>query len=343
MARVGRARPTRVAPLREVYPFQSFETSCDFVTSVGSWQPTEATLHYFTKSNLTVNFEDVKRGIICGRYDIYPVGDHQFVQNVFALTHEVDASPLLGLRILRCLSDARFIDAEGKSHFIETERVLEYFATIGVSAHCTRRWLDVMLKCGLIWSYDPTSRSVDQAKQIEISPCGLHHLAWGTTDWVYLESMSIVTPISDASTFQQMECYFNSGSTSARRLAIVKFIENAIREDKQVCLIPQHETFAGQHEIIVQLQAVAAELKGRIVSKSESRFFANDLETGRVVSWKDEGYGFVRSDRLPSDAFLHISQVLDKNITELAPWTVVAFQPEEKEKGFRATHVVIVN
>ncbi len=37
-------QPTRVATRREVFPFQAFETSCDFVTSVGSWQTTEATL-----------------------------------------------------------------------------------------------------------------------------------------------------------------------------------------------------------------------------------------------------------------------------------------------------------
>ena len=44
VAWVGRTRPTWVATRREVYLFQAFETSCDFVTSVSSKQPTEATL-----------------------------------------------------------------------------------------------------------------------------------------------------------------------------------------------------------------------------------------------------------------------------------------------------------
>ena len=43
VALVGRPRPTRVATRREVYAFSDFPTSCDFVTPVGSEQPTGGT------------------------------------------------------------------------------------------------------------------------------------------------------------------------------------------------------------------------------------------------------------------------------------------------------------
>ena len=43
MSQVGRLRPTWVATRREVYAFSDFPTSCDFVTPVGSEQPTGGT------------------------------------------------------------------------------------------------------------------------------------------------------------------------------------------------------------------------------------------------------------------------------------------------------------
>ncbi len=147
------------------------------------------------KTTLQVDVEDVKLAIIRGAYDIYPSGEHEYVQNVFALTTRSDTTPLMGLRILQLLDDTRFQQVDGATQFIEIERVLEYFAAMHLEPRIVRDWVDAMLKTGLCLSYDPTRTSIEEVDRIEVSPSGRQHLNWALNDWVYLEAMLEVTPL----------------------------------------------------------------------------------------------------------------------------------------------------
>ena len=65
-------------------------------------------------------------------------------------------------------------------------------------------------------------------------------------------------------------------------------------------------------------------------------------EQGEVIWFnQSKGYGFLkyeRQDRL----FIHISEVIDKNVESLKPGQKVEFDLMASDKGLKATNVVLV-
>src|SRR5262249_23676186 len=179
---------------------------------------------YIDGSTMLVDSEDVKKALILGKYDIYPVGQHKFVQNIFALTTEASASPLSALRILQFLYDAHHQDVDGESGYVSVNRVIDYLTVIGYDARVVSVWLDSMLKSGLCLSYDPTIISLEASSRIQLSPSGRQHRAWASTDFVYLESMMEVCPITDQSVYQQIDELFTARPPGFRQKALTLFV-----------------------------------------------------------------------------------------------------------------------
>jgi hypothetical protein len=74
----------------------------------------------------------IKQAIIKRGYDIYPVGEHPFVQNIYSLDVDVPTTPLLGLRVLQYLRDAdKNVGVEDRP-FISVESVYEHMGSLGI-------------------------------------------------------------------------------------------------------------------------------------------------------------------------------------------------------------------
>ena len=213
-----------------------------------------------THTALEVDSENAKLAIIRGKYDIYPVGQSAFVQNIYALTTETDTSPLLGLRLLRLLEDTSFQRAEGKARYVEVPQIRDYFAAMNIEPRVTDQWLEAMLNSGLLLSYDPTVSGIEKAFRVEIAPAGLQHLKWGLGDWVYMESMAEVTPLLEQAVHDNISGLLGVEMPFARRKAVRTFLSYLLGEDSKYCVIPDHAKYDPQSGIRSFLEHECVEL-----------------------------------------------------------------------------------
>ncbi|MBY0460775.1 MAG: cold shock domain-containing protein, partial [Gemmataceae bacterium] len=295
---------------------------------------------FVTKNDaLSIDRECILRAIVRGKYDLYPLGQHKFVQNLFAITTELDTTPLLGIRLLKHLDDVKFQSVEGEFRYVEVAVVLEFFADLGIPESVTSLWLDTMLKCGLCLNYDPTNNSISQAVKIEISPSGHQHLAWAIAELVYIDAMMEVTPIRNSECFTQMEAALSRNARASRLRAIQLFIEQLLAEDVRYCQIPAAEKYAAQQLLGDGLRKFAADLLIRPRSTQESKTYG--LTLGEVVHWDATGgYGFLRVDGYSRDVFLHVNSI----DTRIAGCVGERFDVDvvEEAKGLRAVRAVRV-
>jgi len=202
------------------------------------------------------NFRAVK-ALVRQKYDIYPVGMNEFVQNIFALNLELATTPLLGLRILQLLSDVT--PDERREKLIDVEQVQAYCSIMGIEDRAIRLWLDQLLKTGLILAYDPTTSEIEHSRQIEISPSGWQHLNWALWDFTYLSAMVDVTPILTRPVFDQLVSNRRDHRTSWHQ-EIGQFLEYLIDEDAAYCTLPSHETYESQTRLTAILVSLADRL-----------------------------------------------------------------------------------
>lgn len=199
----------------------------------------------------------VKNALVRSSYDIYPSGQNEFVQNVFALAEEVEASPLTGTRLLKLLSDAP--DREHEGHFLQVEHILDYMTAMQVSHRASLSWLDSLLKTGLCFSYDPTLTNVYEAQRIEISPSGRQHLSWSVNDRDYIKAMAEVTPLRDRSVFEVLRDLDRRPEREVWEKRTKVFAGYLLDEDSRYCQVPGHEAYKGQLELSDLLSRMAGE------------------------------------------------------------------------------------
>ena len=220
---------------------------------------------YVAGSTENIPASKINRAIIRQHYDIYPVGQHDFVQNVFALDASLTTTPLLGMRILQLLNDVPDKEHEGPT--IDLDQVLAYATGMGIEARAAELWLDAMLKTGLVLNYDPTIEAIESATRVEISPSGRRHLRWSMGVFEYLGAMADVTPLLSENVLDEMHRASRSDWRARTRL----FLEYVLREDSLYCTIPAHETYDSQRRLPRLLRNAAENLsKSPTTSHSHS-------------------------------------------------------------------------
>lgn len=199
----------------------------------------------------------IKRALIKGKYNLYPTGEHAFIRNIYALDEDTDTSPLLVVRILQLLKDAK--QAENGDPFITVDQVIEYFHAMLIDASVTQAILGRMLEYGLCLNYDPTVTNISHAGKIELSAAGFQHLRWGTRDSEYILSMMEITPIIDIKAFEMMLGLMRRNRKDTWWLLGKAFIQYIISEDTKTCKIPDHEAYINQAQITSNLQCLVSD------------------------------------------------------------------------------------
>ncbi|MCO8626212.1 AAA family ATPase [Burkholderia multivorans] len=202
----------------------------------------------------------IKMAVIKRRYDIYPIGEHSFVQNVFAFHFDPPTTPLLGSRILQFLRDADGRSAGDERSFVAVEHIQEHLAGLGVHPQVTMQWLGTLLQTGLVFNYDPTVMELDENSLVEASPSGNIHLLWSTLDVEYLQMMKDVTPVRDKAVYEQLVGDYSDYKNRWRK-SIRTFIEYLLAEDAIWCAVPGHSSFAGQLSVTKRLSRIAKGLR----------------------------------------------------------------------------------
>ena len=203
------------------------------------------------------------RALVRLHYDIYPVAQHDFVQNIFALNADLPTTPLLGSRLLQLLSDVPVREHEGA--VIEVSEVVAYFAGMNIEDRAVQLWLDAMLKTGLILNYDPTVQDIGTATHIEISPSGKQHLFWALGNNEYLSAMAEVTPLLSEATFRQLR---DHGKHYEWRERTVTFLDYLLDEDAMYCTAPGHDAYQSQQRMRPALVSVRDRVAPRPYERS---------------------------------------------------------------------------
>lgn len=206
-------------------------------------------------ANTSVNVRDhlVERALIRGKYDIYPQGMHDAVQNVYALETSKETTPLLGVRLMQALADVPRIDREGA--FVNVDNLVAMATTMSIDERATRVWLDKLLKTGLILNYDPTILDIDSATRLELSPAGNLHLQWARASFEYIVAMSATTSLLDESRHAEISAAL---TRSRFRTMAATFAEYLVNEDSLFCSVPDHPTYSSQARIRQALADLAA-------------------------------------------------------------------------------------
>lgn len=211
---------------------------------------------YIANTSVEVPVYRAVRALVRGHYDIYPSGQNDYVQNIFALNSDLITTPLLGVRILQLLADVP--RNERNEALILTGQIVDYLSDAGIEARATKLWLDEMLKTGLCLSYDPTVQSIDAASQIEISPSGRQHLRWASGNYEYLGQMAEVTPLMSEAAYELMRD--EDRRRTGWRPKLAAFLEYLLREDSAYCTLPVHSVYEGQARLRKELEGAAAHL-----------------------------------------------------------------------------------
>lgn len=211
---------------------------------------------YMANSADVVQEHRIKQAIVKKRYDIYPAGEHPYVQNVFSLVLEPPTTPLLPLRVLQFLRSAEQQIDDQDREFVEVPRVTEYFSATGIHPQVTNSCLSALVRTGLILNYDPTLISLDDTSKIEISPSGRTHLLWATTDAEYLQMMKDVTPIRDRKVHDDLHRCFSDYKNRWQE-SIRLFVQYLLNEDQVWCKLPHHHTYDAQTQLEKDLRRIS--------------------------------------------------------------------------------------
>lgn len=205
------------------------------------------------------------RGLIRGHYDVYPAGQHNFVQNIFVLNEVPPTSPLLGVRVLQLLADVPKREHHGA--VIDVAEVLAYCTGMNLDSRPVLLWLDTMLKTGLLLNYDPTVQDIQQATRVELAPAGRQHLEWALGNLEYLGAMAEVTPLLSEGTYRTMQACTTAARWRERTAAFLAYL---LQEDALYCSMPEHDAYASQRRITSGLEVLARQLNSATRGRSPS-------------------------------------------------------------------------
>lgn len=234
---------------------RSLRLARQFVTS-GHLAVEDLLKAYLTGEAGVVTRHKAMNAILRGNYDIYPIEQHEFVQNIFGMV-DADSSPLTGLSILQLLDDTPL--EEGIGRLISVSQIIHYSEGLNYDARAVYSWLDALLKTGLCFDYDPTVTDASEATRIEITPAGQQHLSWARSDFEYLATMADVTAVRERDVFEAMRSAISLGG-SGWRGKTKAFIDYLVAEDSLYASIPDHTAYDGQRRLRRHLHDASNEL-----------------------------------------------------------------------------------
>jgi energy-coupling factor transporter ATP-binding protein EcfA2 len=158
---------------------------------------------YIASDELVIKPFRVKNALIKGKYNIFPANIHTYIYNLFAINDEFHTTPLMVVRVLQMLKD-KYDRKTSEDNYVAVEQIVDYFKGMGLEGRVILSFLDVMLKKGLCFSYDPTVKKIRETKLVEVSPAGIQLLLWTLHDDDYMKHMLQVTPIYDEGTFNSL-------------------------------------------------------------------------------------------------------------------------------------------
>jgi GTPase SAR1 family protein len=220
---------------------------------------------FVDNSSLSVPRNQIKSAFIKGKYDIYPNNiDQSPIRNIFELNEELLSSPILGLRILTLLKDAKLMRPDDP--YMPLDQIIEYFNAMQISNQYTISWLKYFLETGLCFGYDPTVIEIYPSGKYEITLSGDLHLSWAKKDWSYIRAMADVSHIHERDVFEKLSSLTNTQWIQKIQI----FLKYLIEIDATFCHPIDHQAYVSQNRLIDDLKKVIQDCHNHLRNKESN-------------------------------------------------------------------------
>ena len=291
---------------------------------------------YVTGSPVSAGFAKFMNALLKGDYQLYRRGDKNEIYPIFQSSSEIRHSPLLILRILSLLKNARESNKSLESRHLQIQSIYDYFEALGCTENAVDFTLSEGIKSGLIEPFDMSNTSLTSGQRVAISARGLVHFRLATNDNVFFEQMALTTGISDEVISDSIRSIHSSKEPNKDRLFKVRkvFSEYLIAEDKKYIQLPKDlQKYTHQTDLLGLIEKFTFD-------NSINAFDAHTYSLSgvkAVVDFFDDVKGFGFADLLDKNStervFFHISNFREIGVETISDGDVFVCDVIPNKKG----------
>lgn len=307
----------------------------------------EGVKSFVTGHPINSSFSKFLLALIRGNYSLFKRSDDHKLLPIFDVEHERPYSPLLQLRILSLLSEAkRGRDKKIEDRHLKVSSITQYFDALGCDEISLESALRRLLEANLLEAYDPSNRSIYPSQMLAITSRGEIHLNLCLFNGIMFRELALTTPIANLQVAQEIEQLFKSKEPFRQREEAVKSIFSQFLLDEDSYFFANDrltENHASQILVLEQISKMGASRYEPQVADLGEEFEPGIIEENALCSieWFDSAkrFGFAESDSLSEGVFVHADQFAHLDIRELASGDVICCDIERNEKGLAAVNI----
>lgn len=271
---------------------------------------------YISGKKVTPNYRKFIRALLQGDYSFYKPIENKYIYPIFEVSEKVRYSPLLNLRTLILLRQARNGNQSVDEKHWGVADVVSYFDGMGVGEAAAKSVLERLMASDLIEPFDLSDREIHNGQRVAITSKGMAHIDLALFNDAYFAQMMFTTRINDPEVVRELRGIRSNGKLGkdAWHIMFKTFAGFLLVEDARTCSVPEMERYKVQREL-------STEFQNRWTKPFAVRTPALPVEeVDGTVDWFDrnKGYGFVRIEALRENAFLHISALEKFGVSTVA-------------------------
>ena len=189
-------------------------------------------------------------------------------------------------------------------------------------------------------------RDLSPTQRLAISACGVAHLRLATYNEVFCEQMAITTPIGNPETVARIKALYASKGPVLERLDGIRreFVAYLIDEDsKHLSNDAVGAQYESQSDLLAQLNKAGSIAKAQVATSQTPATGPTVLAEGvlATVDWFDaeKGYGFVDSEGIEGQVFLHAEKLVEAGIESVADGDDILCDVGRHAKGVHVLRV----
>lgn len=296
---------------------------------------------YVAGKRLTPNYRKFMQALLQGDYSYYRPIENPYIYPIFNVSEKIRYSPLLALRILLLLKQARTKNQTiEEKHWIVSD-IVSYFDGAGVAEPATKLVLEQLLASDLIEPFDLSDREIHNSQRVAVTSKGLAHLDLALFNEIFFAQMLFTTRMNDSETVTELRATKSGGKLGKEAWGAMfrTFAGYLLKEDGLTCSIPEIDRYNVQREF-------AREFESRWVDrKFISRYAESSApEYDGVVEWfdKNKGFGFVHVEALRENAFLHVSALERFGVSQVADGEAIKVSTTTGPRGLAVQNILSI-
>ncbi|MCG7932626.1 MAG: hypothetical protein N0E44_21640 [Candidatus Thiodiazotropha lotti] len=199
----------------------------------------------------------IRQALLYGNYTMFRQDHSEYILNLFSISPRNVTSPLIKPSIIRLLLDVKNSAGSGEEEYLSVARICDYFDSCGLGLSTLSEHISDLLNYRLIEPYDPTDSEIYSEQRLRVTHSGQLHYEFMNHGFIYLQNMSLVTPIRNIMLVDELRQLMDNKKMSRLdwdRLK-KKFVSYLLEEDCKFISIPKLEHYSGQRLLREELRS----------------------------------------------------------------------------------------